>query len=97
MIRRPPRSTLFPYTTLFRSLSDIGVMLLAVGDCVGAERALSEVVRHGGTRDSTRNAMIELMHCAAYPRDRGGFARWRARCGQRLARMPPNIPAGFSL
>src|SRR2546427_9443799 len=70
MIRRPPRSTLFPYTTLFRSLSDIGVMLLAVGDCVGAERALSEVVRHGGTRDSTSNAMIELMHCAAYRRDR---------------------------
>src|SRR2546423_8416564 len=24
MIRRPPRSTLFPYTTLFRSLSAIG-------------------------------------------------------------------------
>src|SRR2546426_11468131 len=25
MIRRPPRSTLFPYTTLFRSLHDVGV------------------------------------------------------------------------
>src|SRR5258705_3482610 len=25
MIRRPPRSTLFPYTTLFRSLRDLGV------------------------------------------------------------------------
>src|SRR5690348_18125285 len=25
MIRRPPRSTLFPYTTLFRSLHDGGV------------------------------------------------------------------------
>src|SRR3712207_9159669 len=25
MIRRPPRSTLFPYTTLFRSLLDSGV------------------------------------------------------------------------
>src|SRR5256885_4998692 len=25
MIRRPPRSTLFPYTTLFRSLADYGV------------------------------------------------------------------------
>src|SRR3712207_8021736 len=25
MIRRPPRSTLFPYTTLFRSLSDITI------------------------------------------------------------------------
>src|SRR2546422_6178956 len=23
MIRRPPRSTLFPYTTLFRSISDV--------------------------------------------------------------------------
>src|SRR3712207_8174342 len=26
MIRRPPRSTLFPYTTLFRSLEDHGVV-----------------------------------------------------------------------
>src|SRR5438105_9968573 len=26
MIRRPPRSTLFPYTTLFRSLTDPGDM-----------------------------------------------------------------------
>src|SRR2546427_11157573 len=24
MIRRPPRSTLFPYTTLFRSVPDVG-------------------------------------------------------------------------
>src|SRR3712207_8285504 len=29
MIRRPPRSTLFPYTTLFRSL--LGLVLRAVG------------------------------------------------------------------
>src|SRR2546426_7663786 len=27
MIRRPPRSTLFPYTTLFRSLQDLNRML----------------------------------------------------------------------
>src|SRR2546422_3203906 len=26
MIRRPPRSTLFPYTTLFRSMSPLGVL-----------------------------------------------------------------------
>src|SRR3712207_7508453 len=26
MIRRPPRSTLFPYTTLFRSLEDAGIV-----------------------------------------------------------------------
>src|SRR2546430_10648722 len=27
MIRRPPRSTLFPYTTLFRSVADDGVLV----------------------------------------------------------------------
>src|SRR3712207_8974779 len=31
MIRRPPRSTLFPYTTLFRSTAG-GVVGVAVGD-----------------------------------------------------------------
>src|SRR3712207_8453948 len=31
MIRRPPRSTLFPYTTLFRS----GVDMLLIGDSIG--------------------------------------------------------------
>src|SRR5882757_3613342 len=41
MIRRPPRSTLFPYTTLFRS-AEIGVGLhLQAGDLVvGVERHL---------------------------------------------------------
>src|SRR2546428_11023442 len=29
MIRRPPRSTLFPYTTLFRSLDDVLPVLLS--------------------------------------------------------------------
>src|SRR3712207_8184116 len=45
MIRRPPRSTLFPYTTLFRSMGhSVGdVLLVAV-----AER-LRAVVRPGDT------------------------------------------------
>src|SRR5260370_14135122 len=30
MIRRPPRSTLFPYTTLFRSLRDAAAVDLAI-------------------------------------------------------------------
>src|SRR5256885_15796412 len=36
MIRRPPRSTLFPYTTLFRSLARVAdgkAFLLQGGDC----------------------------------------------------------------
>src|SRR5260221_2713157 len=36
MIRRPPRSTLFPYTTLFRSLSK---RLIALEEAVGAGAA----------------------------------------------------------
>src|SRR2546426_4586022 len=31
MIRRPPRSTLFPYTTLFRSADDLGQLVDAAG------------------------------------------------------------------
>src|SRR2546427_9425485 len=34
MIRRPPRSTLFPYTTLFRSLRPAAVDLQSRGDVV---------------------------------------------------------------
>src|SRR2546430_12591122 len=33
MIRRPPRSTLFPYTTLFRSLAgEVACLIQVVGD-----------------------------------------------------------------
>src|SRR3712207_8703827 len=35
MIRRPPRSTLFPYTTLFRSVARIGLAAHRVGEHVG--------------------------------------------------------------
>src|SRR2546428_10004878 len=46
MIRRPPRSTLFPYTTLFRSLSDQALRPGAGGD---AHRA-----RHGAQAADAR-------------------------------------------
>src|SRR2546429_6839325 len=37
MIRRPPRSTLFPYTTLFRSLDDL----------LGRRQGPQDVLAHG--------------------------------------------------
>src|SRR3712207_7396038 len=40
MIRRPPRSTLFPYTTLFRSLTALRVRGEGVGEIVGFARAM---------------------------------------------------------
>src|SRR3712207_7927537 len=45
MIRRPPRSTLFPYTTLFRSLRLVGAKLLA---------QLVVEARHAGRSDPAR-------------------------------------------
>src|SRR2546427_9581890 len=45
MIRRPPRSTLFPYTTLFRSRTEAGAPLLTVRAAVLAGGAAR---RYGG-------------------------------------------------
>src|SRR3712207_8616590 len=41
MIRRPPRSTLFPYTTLFRSTRGIGGSVRRI-ELGGSEHALTE-------------------------------------------------------
>src|SRR2546429_7341536 len=51
MIRRPPRSTLFPYTTLFRSARELGVPdpQAAVSDPVVKQR-----LRENTDRKSTR-------------------------------------------
>src|SRR4051794_41642238 len=50
MIRRPPRSTLFPYTTLFRSIRDALIIRH------GGQNALERVVTPfaGQDRESTR-------------------------------------------
>jgi tetratricopeptide (TPR) repeat protein len=80
-----------------RALADVGLTLLTLGDAVGAERALTEVVRRGVTQDGVNNATIELMHCASFRRDRVGFARWRAQCEERRATMAPNMVADYYL
>src|SRR2546425_8663880 len=46
MIRRPPRSTLFPYTTLFRSRGAADPPRVREGPAAGASRAR----RHGAAR-----------------------------------------------
>src|SRR5438067_12570457 len=62
MIRRPPRSTLFPYTTLFRSDADIGVVIAIAHrlehlfDGLGAER-----VQHLGAVDRDRRDPVALV------------------------------------
>src|SRR5262249_58062173 len=57
MIRRPPRSTLFPYTTLFRSKSKASVgwqnqiHYLRWGGHAAADHALFPVARHTVARE----------------------------------------------
>src|SRR5260370_32103853 len=56
MIRRPPRSTLFPYTTLFRSL------------VLEAEGAQAERGHHGSERGSRCHAGLSKSKQGAEPR-----------------------------
>src|SRR5437762_9049352 len=58
MIRRPPRSTLFPYTTLFRSLSTEGVYC---SRCVyyGKHQSLQATAR--SEERFSRNAETDLV------------------------------------
>src|SRR5437870_6495393 len=87
MIRRPPRSTLFPYTTLFRSVDDV-----ALGVCkTGAEEA--GVTEEGRSEERfSRNAETELV-CRLLlekknrGRPRGALSRSPGLCC--VSRAPP--------
>src|SRR3712207_7166646 len=71
MIRRPPRSTLFPYTTLFRSVSDRvgcrrrgGAVLVA-----GVGLSVLRLVEGPQRVDDDPVALLDV-HAAALPADR---------------------------
>src|SRR3989442_4603549 len=56
MIRRPPRSTLFPYTTLFRSPGDA-----ESGDQVEEARETGDA-RQGGRREDRKSTRLNSSH-----------------------------------
>src|SRR5688572_31853999 len=66
MLRRPPRSTLFPYTTLFRSVKEpevdrnLGISVLVESDVV-ADGSLTIFERS----DETHNLALTPQHRAA--------------------------------
>src|SRR3989449_6161143 len=68
MIRRPPRSTLFPYTTLFRSESSE----LVTGEQGMLERGLA---RHTAVVGVGKDGADQLLRVAALPEDLGAFVR----------------------
>src|SRR2546425_10197563 len=70
MIRRPPRSTLFPYTTLFRTLLEVGGDRLAASDAVAARLRIARVSRKLNRFDEAEAAYAEAGELAAARGDR---------------------------
>src|SRR2546430_6988700 len=62
MIRRPPRSTLFPYTTLFRSMLEVRHVMGDLRRVLGSEqrRARQRLVEHGAEREEVRALIHRL-------------------------------------
>src|SRR3712207_9249944 len=54
MIRRPPRSTLFPYTTLFRSPPAVGGVDVRPADEVAQAELVGHTILHRTRRDRAR-------------------------------------------
>src|SRR5256886_16522747 len=93
MIRRPPRSTLFPYTTLFRSLlgylfsgSGLGGMLLLALLAVGVVLALRALAH--------RRAPSQAMQYAADPGTQTVAAPLPAQPAS-VVTGGGSVPAGF--
>lgn len=80
-----------------RTLTDLGSLLLAIGQVGDAEQALNEVVRREAVAENLANAKIELMHCASFRRDRVSFERWRERALNQCVETAPNIRADYHL
>src|SRR5690349_24022005 len=58
MIRRPPRSTLFPYTTLFRSIKEKHMSQVAV--VIGGGQTLGEFLCRGLAAEGYRVAVVDI-------------------------------------
>src|SRR2546430_8754828 len=62
MIRRPPRSTLFPYTTLFRSAEEMGLSPHVLELCHLAKGLVLVTGPTGSGKSTTLAAMIDYIN-----------------------------------
>src|SRR5256885_8817162 len=72
MIRRPPRSTLFPYTTLFRSVDTVGAAPDPDDEVHGDQHRLPEHVEEEEvqTHEDPEHPRLEDQHRRHEPLDR---------------------------
>src|SRR5437899_4654117 len=95
MIRRPPRSTLFPYTTLFRSLADRQHLLEHNRGARATGGAEDRSEEHTSELQSLRHLVCRLLL------EKKNRTKWRSRlqtwaatscaCKRRPSRPPVNI------
>src|SRR6266496_5437229 len=94
MIRRPPRSTLFPYTTLFRSRSG---RLLPKGERAAqtwGSRHRTRSEEHTSELQSRRDLVCRLLLEKKKPHGRGGGRRGQEGRGQRPGDLRVRVPQG---
>src|SRR3712207_9101207 len=66
MIRRPPRSTLFPYTTLFRSISMVNAQLEGAESLLGNLRGELLALDTSLSPGSLESGLVHLKERVAY-------------------------------
>src|SRR3712207_9281180 len=98
MIRRPPRSTLFPYTTLFRSqelvlraVGGLRVGLAGLGLRAGEPLPLQQPGALKGGGDLVAHRLHQLQFLRREPRPRARAERERDRKSTRLNSSHANI------
>src|SRR5256885_7204122 len=92
MIRRPPRSTLFPYTTLFRSTADAA----PGGEPAVLHRGFRDE-RGGASRPVGLPARIRRLRAGDAEADRGATGGADRKSTPLNSRHPVNSYAGFWL
>src|SRR5258708_30695478 len=96
MIRRPPRSTLFPYTTLFRSrigvLGDSSLVARHVGEMRRIEVAAPAYLKQQDRKSTRLNSTHQLTTYAVFCFEKKSMYIY-ASTESRPPRLPP-APAG---
>src|SRR5258708_16004455 len=87
MIRRPPRSTLFPYTTLFRSLSAI---LRFVSGSLLLDSCLAEVPECRDRKSTRLNSSHQIISYAVFCLKKK--KEYERKNKHRVARSKPRQP-----
>src|SRR6202453_802858 len=103
MIRRPPRSTLFPYTTLFRSALDWSPGGSSGGSAAAVAAGMVPIAtrseEHTSELQSPQNLVCRLLlaktGCSLrIPRGKAGTSDSRREPGNERARRPARVRSG---